>query len=183
VRCKDCEPRPVRPNEYSYLNKENSMVAHRFGAVVGTILSLALLAPARAAPERSGGKEAGFSYSGKYAEEVKHLLGHERCPAWKTGPNEDGTPLVPPDFKLPEGGAVRDTYVAAATAQAWAAEAYARMGQKGKAENAAKMMMTSLKSATDLCGDGPVVGEEKKIVTGYIECNWLKKRNYANLEE
>lgn len=166
--------------------KEMQMVSQGklLGIAVAAALLVGTLSPAQAAPERSGGREAGFSYAGKYAEEVKYLLNHKECPQWKTGPNEDGTPLVPPDFKLPANGAIRDAYIAAATMQAWAAEAYARTRQGGKAENAAKMMMVVLSQAADLCGDsGQVVPGGKELRTAYIECKWLKERNYKDVEK
>jgi len=153
-----------------------------WGALIGALVMASMMVAAQAAPERSGGREAGFSYAGKYSEEVKYLLSQDQCPAWSTGANDDGTPLSPPKFDLTDDNIMRDKYIAAATTKAWAAEAYARIGKSDQAEPIAKSMMVDLKSAADLCGHQPTVDNPDKSVTAYITCEWLKARNYDGVD-
>lgn len=66
------------------------------------------------------------------------------------------------------GSCIRDKYVSAAIAYAWAADAYASQGNTQKASGAAAGMCTQLKDADNLCSSAPVVGGGGSCVTEQI---------------
>lgn len=111
-----------------------------------------------------------FAYNGKHKEWVATLL--TRVPEWKT-PGADGSGAKPPVVKAK--ACIRDTYVAAAVAYAWAAEAYARQEEDNKAAVAADKMYHELEKAEELCSDVPVLPGGKCDTEHIYRCGELKK--------
>lgn len=90
------------------------------------------------------------SYRGKHSDWVARLLartGGYSCP------DPAGEGGRPPRVRAEE--CMRDQYVAAAVAYAWAAECYAQNEEDNKAQEAAIQMYENLKSAQSLCSDAP----------------------------
>ncbi len=91
-----------------------------------------------------GGNSPGFQYTGTNAAWVVRLL--QRV-GWTGG-----------DSPRISGDCIRDQYVAAAVAYAWAAESYARANNSTNATNMANNMMGELRKAQMLCSDStPVI--------------------------
>jgi hypothetical protein len=109
--------------------------------------------------------------TGPYVDEVKMLL---------NAPGISGTFKYHSSMSKPDGNApscpkndncMRDIYVCAAVQYAWAAEAYAYVGEQAKAEDAANQMHGQLASAKGLCSDKPgeAPGQECKT-QGIFNC-------------
>jgi hypothetical protein len=102
------------------------------------------------------GSAASSTYSGPHSEWVGRLL--DRAPDWRCPSSPSASDAQPPQVKATS--CTRDTYVAAAVLQAWAAECYARFEQDARAARAAKDMIGELDNAQNLCDSSgrPTIG-------------------------
>lgn len=113
-----------------------------------------------------------LNYSGPYDREVRYLLAHSPQ-KWKTPSCPTCNDGVPPydTNRPPPMPCMRDKYVYAALASAWAAESHEVVGNHPAAVDNAKMVRDNLNNANSLCSNAPVVGRPMECTTrGVWDC-------------
>jgi len=110
--------------------------------------------------------ESGSTYSGPGAAQCKALLacycdrpGECSCPPDPSSTKGALPPDVPPQICL------RDSYVAGALTDCWAAKCYAAAGAPEEANNAGAAVLANLDSADALCSDAPAIGPGEECGT------------------
>ena len=101
----------------------------------------------------SGGGGGAVRYKGASETVVRQLL--SRVSGWKTPSCTSCNDGMPPDVKI-NNNCIRDTYVAAAVAYAWAIESYYRLGETARAAALVPQMNENLQNARNLCGNSTV---------------------------
>lgn len=109
--------------------------------------------PTASAATAVNGTQIPKSYVGPYENEVTHLLYNPFVSGWKFSSCATCTDFVFPVVRINKNSQ-RDTYVAKAVMEAYAAAAHAHVGKPHAAEDNARSMHDNLQQANALCSNG-----------------------------
>ncbi len=130
-------------------------------------LGQAATAAAASAPSVNGGATP---YAGPNADVARFLLQH--ASGWTVSATMSAN--HPPQHPA-SAACQRDTYVWAATAAAWAANAHTAVGNEEAAKSDAQLMMDTLRKVPPLCSNAVTVAPGTPCDTEWLTCEWLKE--------